>query len=187
MVESYRGTEQKAVQHESQAELSVFKNELAAAFEGPFAVLGHGTNISKAQAILTEGLKARTPLLQTTAVPLENTPRGMREILHWPHHDHKAIIVIAIPLTTPSNAEFFDDIQTTYGEELPHILPPRFIRGYIDVENRKFIPNAGFEKNPTFRLKEPPKDPLRNFSAEPLDKVEIPRPASNGESSADIF
>ncbi|HWP61470.1 MAG TPA: hypothetical protein VN495_02620 [Candidatus Paceibacterota bacterium] len=176
-------------QSESIQELRALQQELAPIFDTRFATFGHGTIIDKAPSILAEGLRAETPLLQSTVIPLEDTPRGMKTILHWPHNDHKAVIVVSIPNDAPTNAEFFDPRPTESHYDQPYVLPPRFIRGYIDVAERKFVPNPAFEEHPMIKTRSPEQVQARlhAFDAPASGPVDIPKPKEDDDSVVDVF
>jgi len=134
-------------------EMETFRQELSPIFDERFVTYGHGTRIEAAEQILREGLQAKqAPNLDTTAYGLENTNEGLNKIINWPHLDAKAIIVVMLPKNmerSHGGMGFDKHLWEDSNNELnPYRLPPKFIKGYIDVKNRKLILNPAFEESP---------------------------------------
>lgn len=185
------GIENPDTQNETESvqELRALQQELAPVFDLQHVAFGHGTDMRNASAILSEGLRAATPLLQSTAIPLEDTPKGMKTILHWPHHAHNAVIVISVPIDAPKDAELFDVRDTANTYESGYVLPPRLIRGYIDVEQKKFVSNPAFEENPIIRTRssEATSARLSAFDTPAEGPVEVPAPKEGTGPVEDVF
>jgi len=145
---------------------------LAEIFDPNFSTLGHGTSPEIAQKILADGLQTRDRLLDSTAVPLLDSKKTyqdqpdeyFKKLLNWGHRDYKAIVVVMIPNPkeeTAGGRRYFDSVF----EELPpnkqisvgisgadrcYSIPPRFIKGYVDINNLEFVRNDKF--NPPEQL-----------------------------------
>ena len=140
---------------------SGLSSELREIFNPAFSTLGHGTRVDAAKEILQQGLKAKVPDLDTTAIPLfdsskpyeDQIPQTIEQISHWPHLDAKAVVVVMIP--NPQEGEqggrrYFNSVfqelpEPDTGYNARYLIPPGYIRGYVDVETNKFIPNPKFK------------------------------------------
>lgn len=131
------------------------RSELKEVFNPSFSTLGHGTRLEKAQEILHQGLRAKHPELASTTIPLfdsskpyeDQVPQVVEQILHWPHLDEKAVVVVMIP--NPQEGEqggskYFNSVfqellepDTGYNEH--YFIPPSYIRGYVDVETKNLF------------------------------------------------
>jgi len=165
-----------------------FKSELKPIFDPLFSTLGHGTRTDAAKQAMEDGLKAKTPDLFSTTIPLfdatktyeEQVDQVINTLTHWPHLDSKAIVVVMIP-----NPEEGEQGGSTYFnsvfEELPggnteheerFVVPGKYIKGYVDIEKKEFIPNPNFDpEKPTLK---PPWEP------------DLLRPTQNPQASQDI-
>lgn len=147
-----------------------------------FSTLAHGTGLHVADSILQKGLKARNFDLGSTTVPIfdnsqsyENQPDAIFDnILHWPHHHYKCLVIIQIP--NPAAHErgglgYFNRVLEempaqekvevgVQGADSSYIIQKKYIQGYIDVENLVFVENPQYDdtaklspSNPNKRLK----------------------------------
>ncbi|MEI6296988.1 MAG: hypothetical protein WCO84_05070 [bacterium] len=137
----------------SHNELENFRNELKPIFNERFITYGHGTQPEFAENILKEGLYAKQDNILTTAIGLDNTEEGLREILNWKHLGAKAIIVLMFPAGKITNEkqiwEENKNISSSYDNS--YFIPTKFIKGYIDVDSKKLILNDKFEENPIIK------------------------------------
>lgn len=185
------------------------RTNLKEIFEANMDTYGHGTRVETTEEIINEGLKARTLDLTGTAIslfdhrkPFEEQIDGVIKMIeNWPHLESRAIAIIMLPriknaLTKPiepkSNviqirgihirtAPFFRKIQEehdpSYG--LPYILPPNYIKGFVNVEKKEFI------KNPLFNPTDP--EQIVNQGKDEL-KPEIPiKPAADKTPPIDLL
>jgi hypothetical protein len=177
-------------QPEQISELDAFKKELEPIFDERFYTLGHGASIQVAESILEKGLLAKTPAVDTTAYPLENAEKGIDLILNWPHHAAQAIIVLMFPKDVETSRGGISRDEHLWEEHTadalnPYKLPPKYIKGYIDVHNKKFVANPAFEENPTM-----PEPTMRSHRG-PESRIEsnqgpieIPRPSETDSPEA---
>lgn len=135
---------------------------------------GHGTRVEAAKEIIREGLKAKSRDLDGTAIflfdhkkPFEEQIDGvLGKINKWPHLESKAIIIIVLPRIKKQLKESIEPIKgisnqirtapffrkipgkhdASYG--LPYVLPPNYIKGFMDVERNEFIGNPLFSPIP---------------------------------------
>jgi hypothetical protein len=120
-----------------------------------YSVLFHGTEASVVDKIFQEGLKYEYPALQATAAPLfdsrfsyqDQSDEGFAKILNWPHRGHKAIVVLAIPNVPEGESGGFSYFNSVFEENKngAYVIPPEFIKGYIDVNNLKFVANPKYD------------------------------------------
>jgi hypothetical protein len=185
MGESFPQPVPKNEKAETPEELESFRRNLAPLFDERFFTLGHGTRPETAEKILGTGLESKDDNIASTAIALTNDMEGTRNILHWPHHNFKAVVVVSIPKSIPKNAELFEALSRTSTYDNNYVLPPKYIRGYVDVATRSFVPNPLFEEDPSYTMKELPAHPLLNDAAEANEPVVIPAPSE--DSSSDIF
>ncbi|MEK7188112.1 MAG: hypothetical protein AAB691_04690 [Patescibacteria group bacterium] len=175
----------------SEADLEALRQELVPIFDPRFSTAGHGTNLEAAEQAIQEGLYARqAPSLETTALGLEDNDKDLKKILAWPHGKPQAIVIIMLPR----------DMERTYGgvgpeehlwessnnELNPYRLPKKYIKGYINIEERKLVLNPAFEENPTM-----PPPILHNADISKIGRtsdtpVEIPK-ANSGDSGEDVW
>ncbi len=154
---------------QSETTFNNLKSELKKILDPEYSILGHGTRLEAAPRILEEGLRARFPDLGTTTIPLIDSSKSIEEqaneaaetILNWGQLHSKAVILVQIP-NPPENLGGFkyfnsvfrelDEPDTGYNSR--YLIPSGYLRGYVDVEARKFIPNPLFnpEPLPTFKL-----------------------------------
>ncbi|MBI4157767.1 GNAT family N-acetyltransferase [Candidatus Woesebacteria bacterium] len=135
------------------------KLEIKEVFDPLFSFLGHGTRIEKAEEISRDGLRAKQPDLGTTAIPIfdfsktydEQADGVVRQLLNWPHLMSKAVIIIAIPNPTQEEKggfryynSIFKEVEKDTGYNSPYLIPPGYIRGYVDVDRQIFVPNPNF-------------------------------------------
>lgn len=133
-----------------------------------FLMVAHGTSLHIAESIIDNGLKARSHLLGSTAIPLfldketyEEQPDSVfKQVLHWVHRDYKCLVVIQIPhpdSTSRGGPRYYNDILEELPEEkkvnegiqgidVSYVISPVFIQGYIDVENLLFIKNPAYDE-----------------------------------------
>lgn len=122
---------------------------------GDHAIWGHGTASAEvAEKILQEGIRAsRNFTLLEIATPVgsgsedpadKNAEALVDQSLHWPHKSAKQIVLLGIP-NGYRETQVREDIQDESGEHV--VIPPRFIAGYIDALNLKFVSNPEFEVN----------------------------------------
>ncbi len=120
----------------------------------------------------------------------------MAEIRNWQHLDSKAIVIIMLPAfkrpSPPSNTikrksgvmpiagmkyqirtfPFFREIPGEHDASfgLPYVLPPNYIRGFVDVAKNEFIENPLFDPKQPERTvlqqqaKQPPPAPARQIA-----------------------
>jgi len=162
------GIEESSIGGGESAKLSDLRSELKEVFNPSFSTLGHGTRVEAAQEILQQGLRAKQPDLYSTTVPLfdgskpyeEQVTQVVEQISHWPHLDAKAVVVVMIP--NPQEGEqggsrYFNSVfqelpEPDTGHNTRYLIPPSYIRGYVDVETQKFIPNPKFRpEKPTVK------------------------------------
>lgn len=156
-----------------QEKILILKNNLKEIFALPkFSTLGHGTTKENAEKILKVGLESANGALDETSISLDDsTDESFSKILHWPHHDYKVIVIIMIP--NPDKGQFggFHYFDSVF-EELPedrkmdlmvgrefrkeYFIPPQFIKGYIDVNSLKLVPNNLYDPELKVKIKEIP-------------------------------
>lgn len=185
---------------ELQQRIEVLKKELEPIFDEEHHSVGHGTSSeASARRILEEGLLSKNRTLFSTTMLLENSEKGIKEILNWKHHDLKYIVVAMVRKDIPkSQISHFGDEHLW--EELPdgdpnagtgqYRLPSKYIRGYIDVDSNKLVLNTKYESNPeTPEPLMPDSEPIlrRGGAGEATEQVEIPRPPLNTQGAPDVW
>lgn len=128
-----------------------------------YSVLFHGTEASVVDKIFQEGLKYKYPKLQATTSPLfdskfsyhDQPDECFEKILNWPHHGHKAIVVLAIPNVPEGESGGFSYFNSVFEENKngAYMVPPEFIKGYIDVNNLKFVANPKYDPGKKVKLR----------------------------------
>lgn len=140
------------------------QSELKKILDPKYSLLGHGTRPEAAKKSLEEGLRARFPDLGTTTVPLldsskpidEQVNQAVETILNWKHLNSKAIVLIQIPNPPEGSlggSKYFNSVfkelyEPDTGYKSRYVIPSAYLRGYVDVEARKFIPNPLFNPEP---------------------------------------
>lgn len=122
--------------------------------------------------------------LETTTIPLVDSDESLQELLHWGHLDSRAVVIAMIPKSVRHVGEILDNFPVTNedrGYANGFVLPPRFIKGYFDVKQKKFIDNPLFEENPTIKEWKPPTRSKPKYSDEPVN--DDPFPSSIPQSS----
>ncbi len=185
------------------------RTNLEEIFKANVDTYGHGTRVETAEEIIGEGLRSRTPDLTSTALVLfdhgktfeEQIDGVMKKIENWPHLELRAIVIIMLPRIEKASTEPIEpksgviqirgqDIRTapffrkipgehdaSYG--LPYILPPNYIKGFIDVEKNEFIKNPLF--NPT------PPEPIVNQVGDQLKPKTLTKPVANNTPPLDLL
>jgi hypothetical protein len=140
-------------------------------------IMGHGTGREQAESILREGLRARSPNLNATAIYLVDKERrengisaGYEDLLSWPHKGLKAIVVIKMPAgatgrelrknnrISPDEHMWVRDGREETAYSSNWVLPAKYIAGFVDAEALKFVPNPLFEENPELPGPLPPRE-----------------------------
>lgn len=167
------------------------QKELAPIFDETHSTMGHGTPVeATAQEISENGLYAtKAPDLASTALSLENSHKGMKAILNWPHEGRKFITVIMVPNNIPGRIDkyIWDGLADNdpWKEGALAKLPPKFIRGYIDVERLKLIQNPKYEANPEIKISETKTEGVLESRARAFKNakpVDIPSPSGENTS-----
>lgn len=161
-----------------------------------FSTAAHGTSMHVADFIITNGLRANVFLLDSTAIPLltgaasyEEEPDSVfKQVLHWQHRDYKCIIIIQIPNPDPAKNEGGMNYFNRILEELPddkkikegipgvdvsYVIQPKFIQGYINVENLSFVKNPAYDESAKIP---PPKAPKEWAEHIPLNENASEKP-----------
>ncbi len=138
------------------------EEQLREVYSPDFSTLGHGTIPEVAEEIMLTGLRYKDPDLSLTAVPLydakipydEQSGEVVQKITHWPHKDRKGVVILMIPNPAEDqqggNAYFnsvFEE-RPIEGRSDRYIIDPKYIKGYVDVEAGKFVPNPNFNPTP---------------------------------------
>lgn len=158
-------------------------------------VWGHGTTSAEtAEKILEEGIvvsknfgiqEMAYPITDNSKSPEENANNIVERSLTWQHKDSKFLVLISIPETINRKEELTEDIALDTGQEKRR-LPARFIKGYIDALNLKFVSNPKYEANG-----EPTKQELISTELpKPKQgaKIEIPQAAeSESGNTGDVW
>jgi len=140
--------------------------DLGQVFDKDFRTGTHGTSVKNAKSILDEGLYSGRPDYAFTITGLKHVHimgrcRCEKDIYNR-YLDHVsptywAVVVIMIPrelnqspwrTAKPKKCEMGERGHKGRVVSLNHLLPAKYIRGYIDVKNREFVPNPKFEENP---------------------------------------
>lgn len=139
-----------------------------------YLILGHGTREAIMPVIMKDGLKAIDFNIGTTtssffdsSLPYSQQPDAVfHKILNWPHHYFKAIVVIAIPYPEGEQGggsrycnsvfEKISDDQKKLPENagLNYVVPPEFIKGYIDVNTLQFVANPKYDPDKKVTVKD---------------------------------
>lgn len=177
-----------------ESDVASLRNELREIFTPDFNIAGHGTTLGSADQILQEGiLTGSKDSWDTSMIPIDLSDKSLRMILNWPHKKAKAIIVVMVP-PMPDDMKnqgmgverYVNSIfqEVTIEERGYHgfTVPPKYLRGYINVETKKFIPNALFDPE----IPQPQKQVshLEFIEKKITDKpVEVPVPQAQGDIS----
>lgn len=123
-------------------EIVQLQTELSPIWREGFEVWGHGTNLTDAQKILSDGFESRSPDLAPRTITITNKKTDMEMVMNWPHNKAKVIIIFLVPASGVPNP---DMILWQYDSEkgVSKIAPDK-IPGYIDVSNLKFINSPKF-------------------------------------------
>jgi hypothetical protein len=151
------------------------KNIFEKYFVQGYSYAGHGTSERCADSIMREGLYARESDLSSTTIQLcDCGSPAMGEcidmVLNWPHRNYKCIFVVAIPNPKPDEKgglHYFNSVFEELEEnkkidigiqdaDKNYIIPRRFIIGYIDIENGRFVENLGYNPKAVVILKQSP-------------------------------
>lgn len=154
------------------------RTSLQEIFNANMDTYAHGTRVEAAEKIINEGLKAKAPDLEGTALSLfdhrksfeEQIDGVIKKIEKWPHLESEAIVIIMLPrikqvlaesIETKNNAvqiggifirtaPFFREIPGEHDTAygLPYILPSKYIAGFVDVMKKEFIKNPLFNPTP---------------------------------------
>jgi hypothetical protein len=147
----------------SRESIDKLRGELKDIFDPDFSMLGHGAWVENAKETFTNGLLLKQPDLQTTTYALFENSKSFPEqpdeyfdrILNWPHERLPAIVVLMIPNKPTDVKVGISSYVNSTIQELPpeesdeygvkYIVPKEYVRGYIDVEARKFVENPSFK------------------------------------------
>lgn len=173
-------------------------------FKADMDTYGHGTRVEAAEEIITVGLKVKSPDLSGTTIglfdekPFEEQIDGvLGKINKWPHLESKAIVIIVLPSfkkplkesiepikgirnqsrTAPFLREIPGEHDASY--DLPYILPPNYIKGFVDVKKNKFIKNPLF--NPT------PPESIANRGKKKSNPKTPTKPVADGTPPYDLL
>ena len=159
------------------------------------SVWGHGTSTPElAESILKEGITGNPAYgLLEMAIPLtegdnsaaKNSHSILNSITNWPHKNCKYVVMVEVPDTYRKDQlveEYFDEEKKSYRSR----LPSRFIKGYVDSLNLKFIENPLFKENAEPTLDQTQKVlPLRK--QKDIESVSIPIPTSSKNNVDDVW
>ena len=176
------------------------------AFPSPqFIAFYHGTDVAVAQKILEQGLLAPTKHLASTALNVfdpsksyeDQDDSAFQKMLAWPHRGYKGLVVIMIPKPAEGEGAGSEYVNSIF-EELPqekkinlgvqgvdrsYVIPPQFIKGYIDAENFTFVENPSFHPQEKIQIKKKIGGPTDHHIASGEPRVVMP-PAPD---DTDIF
>ncbi|HOX97139.1 MAG TPA: hypothetical protein PL066_02185 [bacterium] len=141
-----------------------------------YSILGHGTGKKVVQNIMENGLEARQVGLNLTTIPLfdshisyeEQDEQCFKSILNWPHNDYKIIVVVAIPNPKENETgglgyfnKVFKELSADksvkvgiQGADRSYVIPPEFIKGYIDVDTLQFVANPKYDPDKKVTVKD---------------------------------
>jgi hypothetical protein len=169
------------------------KEGLEKVYDPRFSTLGHGTSLEKAQEILRDGLFAAQPSLLSTAVPLFDQSAPLEEqvdsvigrINNWVHYDKKnAVMVLMLPnpgTDQPGGSEYFNSVFGNKAKDdlLKYRIPPKYIKGFFDVDSGTFVENPMFTTSPIEA--KAPQTPDMNSQAQ------VPIPTAASPEGADVW
>lgn len=151
----------------------------------------HGTSEESSKNILEEGLKYKLPTLNATAVKqsgLEEQEyyQGYSQLLNWPHHNWKNLIMIGVPKECEGNRKEalplwkYDEHEEE--KAVPtndYRIPSEFIIGEIDVNNKEIVVNPLYTNQHNYTglihdvdLTNDKKNTMRYEDSESVEKVE---------------
>jgi len=140
-------------------------------FAPGYSYFGHATGSSYVEKILEEGLNSYDRYIDGTLFPLNGIPgtndshaeieKSINSILKFPHRGFKRIVIVAIP--NPTDKEHaglhyfnsvFEELEDNkkidvgiQGTDISYKIPNEFLVGYIDVKNKCFVENPGYDPN----------------------------------------
>lgn len=112
---------------------------------------GHGTVTAEtAASILEDGIfMSKHFELTETVVPLSKDVQKLQlAVENWKHKFAQYIVILEIPDSyKPYDIMERGSYKKFHSGEMSHI-PSRFVKGYLDIAKKTFIPNSRFEANP---------------------------------------
>ncbi|MCK9393229.1 MAG: hypothetical protein WCX30_01705 [Candidatus Paceibacterota bacterium] len=178
--------------------ISKLRENLKEIYSFEFSTFGHGTSEECAKKILENGLETKNSNLDETIISLfdsslpydKQSDEVFKNILNWKHRDYKYIVTVMIP--NPKKDEqggrnYFNSVF----EELPedkkvdvgiqgadreYVIPPHFIKGYIDANSLEFIENEKYNPLVGVEMKEIEQVVPHESN---IDNIEIPKPAGS--------
>ena len=177
--------------------IEILKQNLKEIFGYPkYSTLGHGTNKDQAEKILQNGLESATDELSETVIPLDEKEETFKTILNWPHRNYKSIVIVMIPNPNQNQGglsyfnNVFDElpenkkVDSIAGREFDKqfFISPKFIKGYINVENLSFVNNPLYDENAEVVIKEKP-----GLSPKIQKDIAIPKPQEKKDSDPDVW
>lgn len=171
--------------------------------ENEHSVWGHGTLSEQiADEILQDGIIVDKHYgLHEIAVQLpEDAQKAAKNICDWKHRNTKFIIILSIPHSFSTGLDLtkqqmIEEVRIEHRNNSFTRIPPRFIKGYFDVQKGQFI------RNPAYRS-----DALPTVTDEELIKrdrefverrfrraissemsVDIPKPSDHSTKNEDVW
>lgn len=165
-----RETEEEARGYFGKAFVFFYSELLKRMDNANVAVALHGTSAEVAPKIMNEGLKYNSPELLSTAI-IQDMPFGnpdfrvtnFETLLNWPHREYKHLVMLGIPYECFYKSGLWkhnEKAQSSY--ELSYQLPPEFVLGYIDVDNKTIVMNPKYKSGHDFTGLVPDLDIYRN-------------------------
>jgi len=168
-----------------------------------YSILGHGTGKKVVQNIMDDGLEARQVGLNLTTIPLfdshvpyaEQDEQCFKNILHWSHNDYKMIVIVAIPNPKENGTgglgyfnkvfmELSDDKSVKVGiqgADRSYVIPPEFIKGYIDVNTLQFVANPKYDPDKKVTVKDCSSGDFLDAHKGQKENHPVPSPSENNE------
>lgn len=166
--------EEEAREYFGEEFINKFENVLSIIDQQHTMLALHGTSPEVCPLICEEGLKYKSPSLDSTAdtknlnfgdgnVHYEN----YKELVNWGHKNYKGLVMIAVPYECYYREGLWEHYEETenkiYGSQ-DYKIPSDFIVGYIDVEKKNIILNSKYNRNHNYSNLEKDNDIYKNLT-----------------------